>query len=123
MFETMRENVATRIETKSQGLEPFHGLLPTLASTLDAAEVFQHLAARILPHDEANLALLTEDGTQFQEYRRTRTSERRVPPIVRSAISSLRNAKIAKQTCASCFQQSPRTERSIFPFPTGKVAV
>jgi hypothetical protein len=74
MFETMRENVATRIETKSQGLEPFHGLLHTLASTLDAAEVFQHLAARILPHDEANLALLTEDGTQFHEYRRTRTS-------------------------------------------------
>jgi hypothetical protein len=74
MFETMRENVATRIETKSQPLEAFHGLLPMLASTLDAAEVFQHLAARILPHDEANLALLTEDGTQFQEYRRTRTS-------------------------------------------------
>jgi hypothetical protein len=74
MFETMRENVATRIETKSQPLEAFHGLLPTLASTLDAAGVFQHLAACILPHDEANLALLTEDGTQFHEYRRTRTS-------------------------------------------------
>src|SRR5262249_45218401 len=27
------------------------------------------IAARIIPHDEANLGLLTEGGTQFQEYR------------------------------------------------------
>jgi len=46
-------------------------LLPALAGTLDVSEMFQHLssvAARIIPHDEANLALLSDDGSQFREY-------------------------------------------------------
>jgi NAD(P)-dependent dehydrogenase (short-subunit alcohol dehydrogenase family) len=81
MFETMRDNVATRTESKSQPLEAFHDLLPTLASTLDVAEVFQHLsaiAARVVPHDEAHLALLTEDGTQ-QNSSRDRSQSRHRP--------------------------------------------
>jgi transcriptional regulator with GAF, ATPase, and Fis domain len=55
-------------------LDAFHDLLPTLARALDVREVFQHLsvvAARIVPHDEANLALLTEDGTHFRLFAST----------------------------------------------------
>src|SRR5262249_31729517 len=61
----------TRGEYKPQPFEALHDLLPLLANTLDVTEVFQHLAGiavRIIPHDEANLALLTEDGTEFHEY-------------------------------------------------------
>jgi transcriptional regulator with GAF, ATPase, and Fis domain len=85
----MRKNVTTPVESKSPPLEAFHDLLPTLASTLDVAEVFQHLAAiaaRIVLHDEATLALLTEDGTQFQEFRRTSR-----PDTPRTADCPLRN--------------------------------
>jgi hypothetical protein len=55
-------------------LDAFHDLLPTLARALDVREVFQHLsavAARIVPHDEANLAVLTEDGTYFRLFAST----------------------------------------------------
>src|ERR1700674_5680033 len=58
-----------------QRLEAFHDLLPALARALDIRDVFQHLsdvASRIVPHDEANLALLTEDGSQFRMYASTR---------------------------------------------------
>src|SRR5262249_22705784 len=61
----------TTIETASQHFEAFRDLLPALAGTLDVSEMFQHLtraAARIIPHDEANLALLTDDGSHFREY-------------------------------------------------------
>jgi transcriptional regulator with GAF, ATPase, and Fis domain len=56
-------------------LEAFHELLPALARALDVRDIFQHLssiAARIVPHDEANLALLTEEGSQFRLYASTR---------------------------------------------------
>jgi transcriptional regulator with GAF, ATPase, and Fis domain len=58
-----------------QRLEAFHDLLPALARALDIREIFHHLsevASRIIPHDEANLALLTEDGSQFRLYASTR---------------------------------------------------
>jgi two-component system NtrC family response regulator len=58
-----------------QRLEAFHDLLPALARALDVRDIFHHLsdvAARIVPHDEANLALLTEDGLQFRLYASTR---------------------------------------------------
>jgi transcriptional regulator with GAF, ATPase, and Fis domain len=58
-------------ENASQPLEAVHDLLPTLAATLDVGEIFQHLcrvAAQIVPHDEANLALLADDGVRFREY-------------------------------------------------------
>src|SRR5262245_5114659 len=61
----------TRIETASHHVEAFRDLLPALAGTLDVGEMFQHLtrvAARLIPHDEANLALLTDDGSHFREY-------------------------------------------------------
>ena len=56
-------------------LDAFHALLPALAGSLDIRDVFQHLstvASRIVPHDEANLALATDDGTQFRLYASTR---------------------------------------------------
>ena len=56
-------------------LSAFHDLLPTLARALDVRDIFQHFsktAGRIVPHDEANLALLTPDGTQFRIYASTR---------------------------------------------------
>src|SRR2546422_1999138 len=59
-----------------QRLEAFQELLPTLARALDVRDIFQHLSAvasRIVPHDEANLALLTEDGSQFRLYASTRS--------------------------------------------------
>jgi transcriptional regulator with GAF, ATPase, and Fis domain len=55
--------------------DAFHDLLPALARALDVREIFQHLSAvasRIVPHDEANLALLTEDASQFRLYASTR---------------------------------------------------
>src|SRR5262249_55584740 len=70
----------TSVELASQRLEAFHDLLPGLARTLDVTEMFRHLtrvAARIIPHDEANLALLTDDGSQFREYV-TRRDEHRI---------------------------------------------
>jgi transcriptional regulator with GAF, ATPase, and Fis domain len=56
-------------------LDAFHALLPALAGSLDIRDVFQHLstvASRIVPHDEANLALATDDATQFRLYASTR---------------------------------------------------
>src|ERR1700687_2969271 len=56
-------------------LDAFQALLPALAGALDIRDVFQHLSAvasRIVPHDEANLALATDDGTQFRLYASTR---------------------------------------------------
>jgi len=55
-------------------LEAFHELLPTIARALDVRDVFRHLSAvadRIVPHDEANLALLTEDGEHFRLFAST----------------------------------------------------
>ena len=56
-------------------------LLPALARALDVRDVFQHLstvASRIVPHDEANLALVTDDGSQFRLYASTSDGATRV---------------------------------------------
>src|SRR5882762_3883651 len=56
-------------------LDAFHALLPALAGSLDIRDVFQHLSAiasRIVPHDEANLLLATDDGAQYRLYASTR---------------------------------------------------
>src|ERR1700736_3611209 len=68
---TMAEPAATDLNQ----LDAFHALLPALAGALDVRDVFQHLSAvasRIVPHDEANLALATDDGTQYRLYASTR---------------------------------------------------
>jgi transcriptional regulator with GAF, ATPase, and Fis domain len=56
-------------------LEAFHDLLPTLSGALDVRDVFTQLstiAARVIPHDEANLALFVpgepgEHGERSEE--------------------------------------------------------
>src|SRR5712671_5834371 len=60
--------------TEAGRLDAFHDLLPTLARALDVRDVFRHLSAvadRIVPHDEANLALVTEDGARFRLFAST----------------------------------------------------
>ena len=55
-------------------LDAFDDLLPALAGSLDIRDVFQRLsevASRIVPHDEANLLLATDDGTQYRLYAST----------------------------------------------------
>jgi transcriptional regulator with GAF, ATPase, and Fis domain len=54
--------------------DAFHQLLSTLARALDVRDVFQRLSAiagRIVPHDEADLALVTGDGTRFSLFAST----------------------------------------------------
>ena len=66
------------VSTAPYHVDTFHELLSTLASALDVRDVFRRLsavAARIVPHDEANLALLTEDGAQFHLFASTRDGE------------------------------------------------
>ena len=49
-------------------LDAFDDLLTALGRGLDIREVFQHLsaaAARIVPHDEADFALLSDDRTML----------------------------------------------------------
>ena len=56
----------------------FQELLSTIAGALDVREVFQRLsatAARIIPHDEANLALVAEDEARFRLFASTRGGE------------------------------------------------
>ena len=68
---TMAEPATTDLNQ----LDAFHALLPALAGALDIRDVFQQLSAaasRIVPHDEANLALATDDGTQYRLYASTR---------------------------------------------------
>jgi hypothetical protein len=64
-------------------LDSFHDLLPALAGALDVRDVFQHLSAvatRIVPHDEADLPLATDDGTQYRLHRaRAKAPCARVP--------------------------------------------
>ena len=58
--------------------EAFHELLTTLATALDVRDVFPRLSAvasRIIPHDEADLALLTEDGMHFRLLASTQDGE------------------------------------------------
>jgi transcriptional regulator with PAS, ATPase and Fis domain len=73
---TMAEPSATDPSaTDPNQLDAFHALLPALAGALDIRDVFQHLSAvasRIVPHDEANLVLATDDGTQYRLYASTR---------------------------------------------------
>jgi transcriptional regulator with GAF, ATPase, and Fis domain len=50
-------------------LDAFDDLLAALARGLDIREIFQHVsaaAARIVPHDEADLALLSDDRTMLR---------------------------------------------------------
>jgi transcriptional regulator with GAF, ATPase, and Fis domain len=59
-------------------LEALHDLLPTLGRALDVRDIFTQLsaiAARVVPHDEANLAVLTPDKERFRLFASTNPSE------------------------------------------------
>src|SRR5216684_3452605 len=67
--------VAEPATTDLNQLDAFHALLPALAGGLDIRDVFQQLstvASRIVPHDEANLVVATDNGTQYRLYASTR---------------------------------------------------
>jgi transcriptional regulator with GAF, ATPase, and Fis domain len=56
----------------------FHELLSTLGGALDVRDVFHRLSSvvtRIIAHDEADLAVLTDDGTHFRLYASTQERE------------------------------------------------
>jgi hypothetical protein len=62
-------------------IDAFDELLSTLAGALDVRDVFRRLSAvatRIVAHDEANLALLTDDGRHFRLYASTQEGEPRL---------------------------------------------
>jgi transcriptional regulator with GAF, ATPase, and Fis domain len=62
-------------------LDAFDALLPALARALDVRDAFQQLSAvasRIVPHDEASLALVTDDKSQFRLYASTHPGDPKV---------------------------------------------
>src|SRR5690242_6241682 len=61
-------------------LDAFDDLLTALARGLDIREIFQQVsaaAARIVPHDEANFALVTDDPSVLRVYASTGHSAER----------------------------------------------
>ncbi len=59
-------------------VDTFRELLSTLAGGLDVRDMFQRLstvAARLIAHDEVDLALLTDEGTHARVYASTREGE------------------------------------------------
>jgi transcriptional regulator with GAF, ATPase, and Fis domain len=64
-------------QTAFEQVDAIQDLLPTLASGLDVRDIFQHLsrvASRIVPHDEADLWLATEDGSGVRLYATTHST-------------------------------------------------
>jgi len=64
-YATMPADVLLPADLEPERLHAFHDLLRALGGTLDVRSVFRQvsrIATRIIPHDEAALTLLTEDG-------------------------------------------------------------
>ncbi len=86
---------------ETRRLEAFHDLLPTLSRALDVRDVFTQLsaiAARVIPHDDADLALF-EPGERGEERVRlfASTSTRPDPELItRSCHCFLDNAEAPK---------------------------
>ncbi len=73
----MLTDVADALSTADHA-DTFHELVSTLAGALDVRDIFQRLsrvAGRIIPHDEANLALLSDNDTRFRLFASTRDGE------------------------------------------------
>ncbi len=85
--------------------DTFHELLSTLAGALDVRDIFQRLsgvAARIIPHDEANLALLNADETRFRLFASTRDGEpEMVCPEERPTLRDPSVARVFHSGCES----------------------
>ena len=61
--------VAETAPEELRRLDEFHNLLPTLSQALDVREIFTQvsaIAARVIPHDEANLALFVTGSEQLR---------------------------------------------------------
>jgi transcriptional regulator with GAF, ATPase, and Fis domain len=61
--------VAETAPEELRRLDEFHNLLPTLSQALDVREIFTQvsaIAARVIPHDEANLALFVPGSEQLR---------------------------------------------------------
>jgi transcriptional regulator with GAF, ATPase, and Fis domain len=68
-YATMPADVLVPADLEPDRLRAFHDLLRALGGTLDVRSVFRQvsrIATRIIPHDEAALALRTEDGGKFR---------------------------------------------------------
>src|SRR5258708_12991307 len=75
--------IPERATPYAERLDVLHELLPALARALDVRDVFRQLsdvATRIIPHDEANLLLLADDGAGFRLYATTGDGAEEAPP-------------------------------------------
>ncbi|MGE5358330.1 MAG: sigma 54-interacting transcriptional regulator [Bacteroidales bacterium] len=82
-----------------------HELLSTLAGALDVRDIFRRfsaVAARIIPHDEANLALLCENDTRFRLFASTRDGEPElVCPEDRPSLTDISVPRVFRTGCES----------------------
>jgi hypothetical protein len=72
--EISRMNDDSRAPSDADRIAAFHELLVTMTRAPNVREVFQYfsqIARRIVVHDEANLALATDDGAAFRLYATT----------------------------------------------------
>jgi transcriptional regulator with GAF, ATPase, and Fis domain len=70
-------------------IDAFHEVLSTLGGALDVREVFHRVSTavtRIVAHDEANLALLTEDGSRFRLYASTQSDQSLSPCVTERCV-------------------------------------
>jgi transcriptional regulator with GAF, ATPase, and Fis domain len=77
--------VADTAPEELRRLDEFHNLLPTLSQVLDVREVFTQvstIAARVIPHDEANLALFVANSEQVRLLVSTHTSPGAEPSLI-----------------------------------------
>jgi hypothetical protein len=73
-YATMPAGIAFPPDLEPDRMNAFQDLLRALGGTLDVRSVFRQvsrIATRIIPHDEAALALLTEDGATFRLFAST----------------------------------------------------
>jgi transcriptional regulator with GAF, ATPase, and Fis domain/transcriptional regulator with XRE-family HTH domain len=67
-------NQSVRHACEAEQIDAFHDLLSAMTRALDMRAIFPGLSAiigRIVPHDEADLALVNEDGASFRVYATT----------------------------------------------------
>ena len=87
----------------------FEDLLPTLARGLDVRDIFQDIsvvASRIIPHDEAALGLVTEDGASVQLYATTHDTPAEI-------LGPERTSTIAEASQARVLDLVPGRERGL----------
>jgi transcriptional regulator with GAF, ATPase, and Fis domain len=111
-------------------LQAFHDLLRALGGTLDVRSVFRQvsrIATRIIPHDEAALALRTEDGANFRLFASTQDdfAPRVLCPGEHDAACDPGTPAVFGRACngASGFQSGLRVPVRIDGSPVGVLAL